>query len=126
MLGPILQWVNKIYQRVDANVSSRSSHSAQDVWSVDTRTLTATASPIRSIQRGFTTSSQGNNYVTISSVNTSKAFVSMSTTAYAGSSAAEGLYTVRIMDSTEINVRNYGSDSSDLGDSIAWEVIEFE
>ena len=31
MLGPILQWVNKIYQRVDANVSSRSSHSAQDV-----------------------------------------------------------------------------------------------
>ena len=31
MLGPILQWVNKIYQMVDVKTSTRSSHSAQDV-----------------------------------------------------------------------------------------------
>ena len=46
MLGPILQWVNKIYQKTDVKTSSRASQE-----SIDTLTV------IKSVQRG--TSHQG-------------------------------------------------------------------
>ena len=125
MLGPILQWVNKIYQKVNTNltaevdvdVSTRASQSSVDA--IPTAT-------IRSIQRGTTNTSTGNTDVSISSVNISKAFVSMSSTAYANDSSAEGMCSVYITSSTEIRIRNSGNTSRDLGDAVAWEVIEFE
>ena len=119
MLGPILQWVNKIYQtidsnlthKVDADVSTRSSHSAQDV---------ANLTNLKSVQRGGTTVSTADfSTVSISSVNTSKSFLVMSYNTDYSTGAIMGWLT----GSTELR---FEANSSTGSSSVRWEVVEFE
>ena len=72
---------------LDAAISSRSTLTAADVWAAGTRTLTSGTSPIKSVQRGVKT---GSGTVTITAVNTAKAFVISYSKASAGTVAATG------------------------------------
>ena len=74
MLGPILQWVNKIYQRVDTTISSRASQSSVDA--IPTQI-------VKNVQHGESQDSDGISdgqsswswTQAISSVNTSKSML---------------------------------------------------
>ena len=130
MLAPILQWINKIYQKVndnlDVNVSSRATDAG--VWSYSTKEVTSIPSVIKSIQRGTTSTPSQNSStnVSISSVNTSKSFVSMSTAVYAGSTGnIQGTVFAHLTSSTNLRIENQGGNALSVGGSVAWEVIEF-
>lgn len=88
-------------------------------------------SPIKSIQRGITelTVNQSTTNVTISAVNTSKAFVvsSHSNSLNITSGDKHGFNArVRLTSSTNLEIyRHYTSDHRFAGVYVAWEVIEF-
>ena len=79
---------------LDAAISTRSTLTANDVWGAGTRTLTALPSPIKSVQRGVKTDS---GTVTITAVNTAKAFVISYSKASAGTVAATGTVAARTL-----------------------------
>lgn len=114
MLGPILQWVNKIYQNTNSLLT--------DVSAIPT-------SPINSIQRGVTAmpGEGATTNVTINSVNLSKSFVSMSASVYVntGSALRRGVVFAHLTSSTNLRIENQGESANDIGGSVAWEVIEF-
>ena len=112
--------------RINTTISSRSSHTAADVWSAATRTLTTAPSAIKSVQRGSSASSNQLHDVSISSVVLSKTFVNIqlvdddartlpTTHNNQGSSG-------RLTSSTNLRILK-AADSS--GQTVAWEVIEF-
>ena len=121
MLGPILQWVNKIYQtidsnlthKVDADVSTRSSHSAQDV---------ANLAGLKSVQRGSSTlSGSSGSTISISSVNTSKSFLVMNYSSATSVGAVKGW----LRENNELRFERESTSTSDYS-YVRWEVVEFE
>ena len=116
--------IYKIYQKVnnnltaevDVNVSTRSSHSAQDV---------ASLTGIKSVQRGTTSAPDGGDTidVSISSVNLSKTFCSFGYSMVGSDRTACTMY---LSSSSNLRLEDTRADANDNVGDIGWEVIEFE
>lgn len=109
--------------RLDADVSSRSSHSAQDVADL-------VSGGIKSVQRGKTRLADNINDVTINSVDLSKTFI----TFFYRDEDDNGLtfetrYLAHVQLTSSTNLRleiGRGSDGSAFEFYACWEVVEFE
>ena len=86
-------------------------------------------SPIKSIQRGQTAVPSLNSAtdVSISSVTTTKSFVSLSYAAYTshGTISYLGGVFAHLTSDTNLRIENRGGDPRSIGGSVAWEVVEF-
>ena len=82
---------------------------------------------IKSIQRGQTATPTDNSTtnVTITAVDTDKAFVSFSSTVYWGTSAEGASISAYLTSSTNLAIETIGDDIASSAE-IAWEVIEYE
>jgi hypothetical protein len=106
--------------RTDAASASGSLHSkVADVKSSLTTEIT-NKSAIKSIQRGTATFTNGDTDVTISAVTLNKSFISMSGGRSSSTSAMD--WHARLTSTTNLKITG---ESTETGQTIAWEVIEY-
>ena len=112
--------------KLDATISSRSTLTAQQVWSAPSRTLTQSISAIKSIQTGYIDaevnagSGEDRKYVdiTVSSVNTSKTIVFIQPHTTDGR-----MYSGRMYSSNRLRVATRDSTPSRI--YCRWYIVEF-